>query len=70
MSGLEKQELVIRVQGMTEEEKRLIAKTLPDEIILTELCVRFGNMKQMLNNISRAVKENSPADYQSKQDYK
>lgn len=68
MGGLEKEELVIMVQGMTEEEKRMIAKTLPDEIILTEICVRFGKMKQMLNSINRAVKENSPADYQSEQD--
>lgn len=70
MSGFEREELQARMNGTTKEEKQLIAATLPDEILLEELCVRFTDMKQMLNNISKTVKENSPADYQSKQDYK
>lgn len=70
MSGFEREELKRRMLGTTEEEKHIIAATLPDEIILSELCTRFNGMKQMLNNISKTVKENSPADYQSEQDYK
>lgn len=68
MGGLEKEELRTMVQGATREEQQLIAETLPDEMLLEELCSRFSKMKQMLNSISRAVKENSPADYQSEQD--
>lgn len=68
MSGFEKEELQARMNGATAEEKQLIAETLPDTVLLGELCARFTGMRQMLDNISKTVKENSPADYQSGQD--
>lgn len=70
LSGFEREELKTRMLGTTKEEKQIIAATLPDEILMEELCVRYIKMVRMLKKITKTVKENSPADYQSEQDYK
>lgn len=61
MSGLEKDELQIRMRGMTVEEKTLVAKTLPDSILLEELCRRHMELREKVDNISRAVEEKGGA---------
>ena len=55
MSGFEKEELQARMQGTTKEEKQLIAETLPDEILMEEICRRFVDLRETVDSISQAV---------------
>lgn len=51
MSGFEKEELQTRTKGMTPEEQTVVAGTLPDNILLGELCRRYidpGEDKQKI----------------------
>lgn len=57
MGGLEKEELVIMVQGMTEEEQQLIAETLPDETLLEELCRRYTDLLEEMKQIKQAIRK-------------
>lgn len=55
MSGFEKEELQIRMQGMTLEEQELVAETLPDEVVFRELTRRYINMREMVMKIGDAI---------------
>lgn len=55
MSGFEKEELQTRMQGMTLEEQKLVAETLPDEIVFRELTRRYINMREMVMKIGDAI---------------
>ena len=46
---------------MTVVEKTLVAKTLPDSILLEELCRRHMELREKVDNISRAVEEKGGA---------
>ena len=70
MSGLEKEELADRIKGMRDEEYQIAVKLIPDDILWDELQRRYTVQNEMIKTVKAAVKENSPADYQSKQDYK
>lgn len=51
MSGLEKEELHARMQGMTMEEQAIVAGTLKDEILWNELHQRFSDRSSSLEKI-------------------
>lgn len=70
MSGLEREELADRIKGMRDEEYQITVKLIPDNILWNELQRRYTVQNEMIKTVRAAVKENSPADYQSKQDYK
>ena len=52
MSELEREELTRRINGMSEEEKRLAASLLPSDILADEVGVRLLKYEQ---KISRAA---------------
>lgn len=51
MSGFEKEELQLRIKGMTLEEQKLVAETLPDEVIFREMIRKYINMYEMVQGI-------------------
>lgn len=58
MSGLEKDELQIRMRGMTVEEKTLVAKTLPDNVLWDELHRRYFSKSTELEVVRDMVNGN------------
>lgn len=57
MSGFEKEELQTRIKGMAPEEQAVAVKTLPDSILLEELCRRYADLREKVDNISRVMEE-------------
>ncbi len=55
MSGFEKEELQLRIKGMTLEEQKLVAETLPDEVIFEEMTRRYINMREMVRGIGNVI---------------
>ncbi|EOS75701.1 hypothetical protein C819_02263 [Lachnospiraceae bacterium 10-1] len=55
MSGFEKEELQLRMQGMALEEQKLVAETLPDEVIFEEMTRRYINMREMVRGIGNVI---------------
>lgn len=55
MSGFEKEELQTRAKGMTLEEQRVVAGTLPDNVLMEELCIRYTDLREKVDSISRAI---------------
>ncbi|MCX4350347.1 MAG: hypothetical protein OSJ60_01805 [Lachnospiraceae bacterium] len=55
MSGFEKEELQLRMQGMVLEEQKLVAETLPDEVIFEEMTRRYINMREMVRGIGNVI---------------
>ncbi len=55
MSGFEKEELQLRMQGMELEEQEIIAEALPDEIIFREMTRRYINMREMVQGIGSVI---------------
>lgn len=55
MSGFEKEELQLRIKGMTLEEQKLVAETLLDEVIFREMTRRYINMREMVRDIAGAI---------------
>lgn len=55
MSGFEKEELQLRMQGMELEEQEIIAEALPDEIIFREMTRRYINMREIVRDIAGAI---------------
>lgn len=51
MSGLEKEELECRMQGMTTEEQAVVAGSLKDEVLWNELHQRFSDRSNSLEKI-------------------
>lgn len=51
LSGFEKEELQLRIKGMTLEEQKLVAETLPDEVIFREMIRKYINMYEMVQGI-------------------
>lgn len=51
MSGLEKEEVLHRTKGMSDEEQRLTARLLPDELLWEELQRRYSTQNAMLKRI-------------------
>ena len=56
MSGLEKEELQTRVKAMTEEEMKIVAKLLPDDILWEELHRRYALRSNTIATIRETVK--------------
>ncbi len=46
MSGLEAEKLQERIRGMTEEQQRVVASTLPDEILWEAVYGRFSYLRE------------------------
>lgn len=57
MSGFEKEELQTRIKGMAPEEQAAAAKTLPDSILFEELCRRYTDLREKVDNINRVMEE-------------
>lgn len=55
MSGLEKEELHTRMQGMTTEEQAIAAKALPDDVLWGELYHRFLDKSSQLEDIIERI---------------
>ncbi len=55
MSGFEKEELQLRMQGMALEEQKLVAETLPDEVIFEEMTRRYINVREMVRGIGNVI---------------
>lgn len=55
MSGFEKEELQLRMQGMELEEQEIIAEALPDEVIFREMTRRYINMREMVQGIGSVI---------------
>ena len=51
MSGLEREELQARMQGMTREEQAQAAGALPDEVIWNEIHKRFAELRSQVDDI-------------------
>lgn len=51
MSGFEKEELQLRIKGMTLEEQKLVAEALPGEVIFEEMIRKYINMRGIVSDI-------------------
>jgi len=56
LSGFEIEKLQEMIQGMTEDQQRVIAETLPDEILWGVLYGKYLKMQGDMVAISQAVK--------------
>ena len=56
MSELEKQEVISRIKGMTEEEQQLAIKIFPSEILLEEVRRREEVSRNMLSDIRKILR--------------
>ncbi len=55
MSGFEKEELQLRIKGMTLEEQKLVAEALPGEVIFEEMIRKYINMHEMVQGIGSVI---------------
>lgn len=56
MSEMAREELGSRIKGMTEEEKALTAKLLPDDILMDELARRYFVAREMIHDMKSAIR--------------
>lgn len=56
MSELEKQEVISRIKGMTQEEQQLAIKVFPSEVLLEEVIRRDEVSRRMLSDIRNILK--------------
>lgn len=55
MSGLEAERLQERIRGMTEEQLRVVAGTLPDEILWEAVHGRFLYLRERVEGIHQLM---------------
>ena len=55
MSGLEVERIQERVNGMTEDQQRVIAAALPDEILWEAIYGRYSYLHSRMSAISQAI---------------
>lgn len=55
MSGLEIERMQERVHGMTEDQQRLVAESLPDKILWEAVYGRFLYLRSRANIISQVI---------------
>lgn len=56
MSGLEKTELADRIKAMTPEEKQLVVRLFPSDILIDEVARRSLETERMVSTIRDLVK--------------
>ena len=57
MSGLERDEIILRIKAMSLEEQKLAAMVFQDELLWEELRRRYSKQNEMLNGIKVIIKE-------------
>lgn len=57
MSGLEGDEIILRIKAMSLEEQKLAAMVFQDELLWEELQRRYSKQNEMLKSIKAIIKE-------------
>lgn len=57
MSGLERDEIILRTKAMSLEEQKLAVMVFPDELLWEELQIRYSKQNEMLKGIKAIIKE-------------
>lgn len=57
MSGLERDEIILRIKAMSLEEQKLAAMVFQDELLWEELRRRYSKQNEMLKSIKAIIKE-------------
>ena len=57
MSGLERDEIILRIKAMSLEEQKLAAMVFQDEFLWEELRRRYSKQNEMLKSIKAIINE-------------
>ena len=57
MSGLERDEIILRTKAMSLEEQKLAAMVFQDELLWEELRRRYSKQNEMLKSIKAIINE-------------
>lgn len=57
MSGLERDEIILRIKSMSLEEQKLAAMVFKDELLWEELRRRYSKQNEMLKSIKAIINE-------------
>lgn len=56
MSLTDREEFKQRMENLDDEEKRIVVKTIPDELLLKELETRLSDMTNTINQMRNVLK--------------